>query len=181
MPLCQRMQREVTVAQMQLEGHAVQVSDERDKELRRLRDEVESLRDQLDIANRQIESAKRESSRRVAAIRDILSPVFNGMRVLFGELDQIPADSAPQSTPAQPSSNGGYSDKKAEVWNLWKQKLGNACSRIIDALLAHGTLSRQQICIVTGITSNNLSGPLDKMRKAAILELNGGAYSLKQI
>lgn len=163
-----------------LEGHVVQVSDERDKELRRLRDEVESLKDQLDIANRQIESAKREATRRVAVVRDILSPIHNGLRVLFGELDQIPADSVSQATPSNGRPTSASANKMGAAYQKWIDRFGadSLKGRCIHSLLEHDTMTVRQLMVAMSCSKQSVYNTVAELMKVSLIRRNGDMYAL---
>ena len=101
--------------------------------------------------------------RAVQNIRDALGPFYNGMRLLFGEMDAIGVGESQTSSP-----------KASAVWESWKEKLGGKAGGAIDALLLHGEMNAQQLRIhlkcgieyvykvITKLASGNLIDRRDK-------------------
>lgn len=146
-----------------------------DPKVARLEADVRELKHKLDLARIEADHAKGEAVRAVSALRGQLSGLYGAMKILFGEMDSIAPDGA-GAGPQQELRN-----PKREVWELWKQKMGEQCSRIIDALLDHGTMTRSQLIIATRISSGNIAKPISRLYTANLINKNGDGISLKQI
>lgn len=143
-----------------------------------LRREIERLVGELRRTEGALQEAQSEARMQTAAITSLrrqLSPLYRALQGVFGELENF------SETPDTASSSPSLDDRKREIWGVWKEKLGNACGRIIDALLVHGTMSRTQICIATGISGGNIARPISKLYTANLLNKDGNSYSLKQL
>lgn len=138
-------------------------------------DIIEGLREK----NRRLDEALRlerlkvgQSEAGVKELRRVLTPLYRALQTVFGEIEAMGI---------QDSGSGATASPKLEIWERWKSKMGGQCSRIIDALLAHGTMSRTQLCIATGIDGGNIAKPISKLYTAGLLNKNGSEYSLKQL
>jgi hypothetical protein len=146
-----------------------------------LRETLASLRRELAQATERADTAEKEaaSERRkriamekgIASLRLALSPVHEGLLMIFGEMDALGV--------GEPS---GIAPKNSAAWEQWKQKLGGAAAKIIDILHVHGELDHRQLAIHIG--TNRLQTVYDavsKLNKAGIINKNGGKVSLKQL
>ena len=156
---------------MLIEGNV----DESHSRLRALELENESLRDDLAIARAEAERAKNQAVRAVGELRRQLSPLYQALRMVFGEIDAIIPETSASASGVAPAP------QKQAVWDAWKQRLTPNAGKIIDALLTHGDLSSSQVAIATGIASGNVAKYIYELNKASLINKNGGRFSLKQL
>jgi hypothetical protein len=136
--------------------------------------EVQDLRRRLLQIEEELRVERVKSVRIEAALRELrhlTSPFQKLLNAIHGGLDDLGID---------PSVSESSQPKK-EVWAIWKQKLGNQCARIIDALLTHGSMTRSQLIIATGISGGNIAKPISRLNTANLINKNGDSISLKQI
>lgn len=115
-----------------------------------------------------------EAKRVLAPIRKQLEPLYNALRILFGQLDAAGIDTA-TSTAASTGSS-----PKNSVWDSWKSRLGGKCPEIIDLLLIHGDMTHAQLMAAMKCHYNTVKNNISTMNKAGILMKNGGRFSLRQ-
>lgn len=166
-----------------LEGIVDTAQSDQQEELRELRAEVIRLKGEINKGWELITVAQSENDqlkRVIAKLRRQLSPLYQALQLVFGEIETIPLGADPQETPgAGPSASA--SPQASAVWDHWRQKLGKNCSRIIDALLAHGSLNTTQLAMVTGIDRSNVPKSIHVLNKASLINKNGGVFSLKAL
>lgn len=129
------------------------------------------LRRSLVVANGEVASAKREASQAVAALRKQLSPLYQALQLVFGEMARVGGEDELTPTSARVSA----------VWDSWKQKLPGNPAKVIDALLLHGEMNNTQIGIAIGIRRSNVPQLIFKLNQAGLINKNGTKYSLKQL
>lgn len=155
-------------APLQLEGNV----DRRDEIIEQLRDENASLRHQVASLKSDLGSVRQENSRATAALRRQLSPLYQALQQVFGELDII-------GTPDSPSL---ADPRKVAVWESWKTKLGGGKpAELIDALLQHGEMNAVQLRVAMHCHINTVYETTGKLLKLGILSKNGGKYSLREL
>lgn len=115
--------------------------------------------------------AREEAARAVGELRRVLSPLYRSLQHVFGEMDSIgsvetPSGSAPQFDPK---------------WEAWKQKLGagTAPARVIDALLTHGPLNRNQLRQSSQMGWSTLDAATSRLKNLSLIEKNGDRWNLK--
>ena len=129
--------------------------------------QVEELREQL----RQEKLKAVSVGRGVTQLREILSPMFNGLKMVFGEIDAMGVVDAPSA----PDS------RVAAIWSDWKQKFPGHPSRAIDALLLHGSMTQGQLRIAVGCATGTISNVVSILNRAGLINKNGGKISLKEL
>jgi hypothetical protein len=142
-------------------------------EIRRLRQENETLREQVRGAQDEANGLRREVStmtRGIQELRTVLTPLYQGLRHIFGEIDELGVES---TSTAHPQKNA--------VWDSWKQKLGGLPAKAIDALLVHGEMNRTQLRIHVGCATGSITDLVYKLNQAGIINKNGGKISLKEL
>jgi hypothetical protein len=110
--------------------------------------------------------------RAVQNIRDALGPFYNGLRLLFGEIDTLGIGESVVSS---------SSPRSSAVWESWKQRLGEGPAKVIDALLLHREMNTQQLAIATGYHRTTVPKLVYQLNKAGLLNKNGGRFSLKEM
>lgn len=155
-----------------------EVVDERESRIAVLEEELGELRDE----NRGLKAALRakdgEAERSVAKLRDVLSPLFQSLKLVFGEIETIAGPDAGAAVAE------GTDSRDSAKWMSWKSQLPPACGRVIDALLTHGELTAPQILVVCKMAPGTLhggSGVLSRLNRAGLLNKNGNKHSLKKL
>ena len=154
------------------------------------RQKAESLQRDLYERNRQLEEseaalrAERQKNavieRGVAELRTVLTPLYQGLQHIFGEIDATGVDESHGSSASSPAS----SSRTSAAWESWKQKLGanSAAAKIIDILMVHGELTHTQLRIHIGTSRmQTVYDAVSKLNKAALLNKNGDKFSLKEL
>lgn len=148
------------------------------------RQKAESLQRDLYERNRQLEEAEQALrserqktaavERGVAELRTVLTPLYQALAHIFGEMGV--AEGAASST--APTA------RVSVAWESWKQKLGpnSAAAKIIDILMIHGELTHTQLRIHIGTSRmQTVYDAVSKLNKAALLNKNGDKFSLKEL
>lgn len=150
-----------------------QIVDPRDEEIAALEADVKRLRRELAIANGEIAHAKGDAARALGALRKQLSPLYRALQSVFGELDAAGADDSQGGEPAN--------TRTSAVWNSWKSKMPGRPSEIIDLLLVHGEMNRNQLMAAMHVGKDVVRVTVSKLNVAGLLNKNGGRFSLKQL
>jgi len=146
----------------------------------RLEDENARLRRELAAKDGEIRAVETQNAVAVKNLKRALMPLHTALQQIFGEIDVIvsPDD-------ATGSGSSAPADARVEkVWADWKSKLPNSCGKVIDALLLHGPLNQQQICVSARISPNTLSGGtgvIARLNKAGLwTKHSDGKYELRK-
>lgn len=145
--------------------------------------QIESLQRELYARNRQLaeaEEALRQEKiknasieRGVQRLREVLGPLFDGLKLIHGEMDAMGIESA-VSTSANP--------RKSAVWEDWKARLPGFPAMAIDALLLHGALNVDQLMIHLKTSRRQTAyETVHKLNKAGIINKRDGRISLKEL
>jgi hypothetical protein len=113
-----------------------------------------------------------QMERGVQEIRDILTPLYRALRMLFGEMDAMPMSG---------TSGGAVAPGKKAIWESWKQKLGGQAAKAIDVLMMHGEMNRTQLRIHVGCATRTVTDIIYKLNQAGLINKNGGKISLKEL
>lgn len=147
--------------QAQLTGNV----DTRDQELADLRAEVEMLRG---VMANSMAAADR--------LRQTLTPLYESLQLVFGDLDALPQATGGSSTSRPVNTT------HSAIWEKWKKDLGGGkYAELIDALLTQPTMTAPQLRVVLRCHINNVYKITAKMQSLGILNKNGGKYSLKDL
>lgn len=156
------------------------VVDTRDGEIDRLTALVDDLTGELEVARAEAKLARQQSARALHNLRKQLSPLYQALQMVFGELDAVAPDTTEFAT-ATPSSGASLDARQKAVWDSWKSRLGATASKCIDALMTHGELNTQQLAIATGLHRTTVPTGVHALNKAGLINKNGGRFSLKQL
>jgi chromosome segregation ATPase len=140
-----------------------------------LRREIASLKQELRQALAARDTAARELvllRKGISSLREKLSPLYNSLRQLFGELDSLDVDD--QGSPSVKTN--GLSPK----WQMMKEKLGHREAQIIDAL-QHGSMTAKQLTPVLHWDIKTVYRVTQKMKDAGLLNNEGGKFSLREL
>ncbi len=156
------------MAQPLLEGNV----DNRDALIEQLQAQVDTLDGELRRTQAELMQAKRSSAAAVAGLRHQLSPLYQALQVLFGEIDKVePLETGPSMAAA----------KNSAVWESWKQRLGGKQAEFIDLLLTHREMTAAQLKAAARCATKTVYDVIFKMNRAGILNKNGGRFSLKEL
>lgn len=133
--------------------------------------ELETKIASLEASNRRLQLEADEAKRVLSPIRKTMEPLYNSLRVLFGQLDAAGVDVPSGTTKGEP---------RKEVWESWKSRLSGKCPEIIDLLLIHGEMTHGQLQAAMKCHFNTVKNNISTMNKAGILMKNGGRFSLRQ-
>ncbi len=154
--------------------------------------EIEDLKRELYARNKQLNDAEKrileleqelreermkstQLERGVSALRAILMPLHNALRMVFGEIDGLRiGEVSQQAAPQSPA--------KSVVWESWKEKLGGMASQAIDALLLHGEMTSEQLAIHIGTKrKQTVYDTVHRLNKANLINKRDGKISLKEL
>jgi len=127
------------------------------------RDSVQELREEFEEYQRQVQDALSRMMQSIAIIRQ-------GLRISGGdEITTVPigGQMAPQFDPK---------------WTAWIEKFGgssNPASRVIQAILDHGPLSRQQLRQAIKGGWSTLDAATARLKNLQLIEKSGDRWNLK--
>jgi hypothetical protein len=127
----------------------------------RFRDEGQQLRSQNAELHRRIGAAEAALN----AVRSVMEPQYRAMQKLFSELDAV------------------VTSNDFAAYEPWKQKLGGACSRMIEALAQRGELTRIQLATLTSQSprSGSFATNLARLNTNGLIEKNGDKIRLRPL
>jgi hypothetical protein len=146
--------------------------DNRDDIIAALEQDNDRLQEQVSQLQSELRRSREDTARSVAGLRRELSPLYNALRRLFGEIDNLGVEDEPAPR-VQP--------KTSAIWESWKRKLGGKPAEFIDILLEHGEMSAAQLKIAAHCGQRTVYDTIFKLNKAGLVNKNGGKFSLKQI
>jgi hypothetical protein len=154
-------------------GNGDDVIDPLSERMEELEAENREHRQRIRDLEMELSRTKRENARAIASLRQVLSPLFSGLKQIFGEMDAIGG--------AESTSEAPTDSKKSKVWEMWKSRLGEGCAKVIDALMLHGEMNTTQLSIATGYHRTSIPAFIFKLNKAGLLNKNGGRFALKEL
>jgi len=142
-----------------------------------LRRKIERLEEELAHSQAQLRDATHQVTtiaRGLKALRHQMEPLYNALRMVFGELDVagVGVVSGAASAP---------SGRVAAVWESWKSKLGGKQAEFIQALLEHGEMTAVQLKVATHTGTSTVPQVIYKLNHLGLINKNGGKYSLKEL
>lgn len=149
------------------------VVDDRDPIISNLEDENARLNQEVLELRAEISRVRTESGRSVANLRRQLTPLYQALRSVFGEMDAI-GDAPGAEAPA-------VNNRVKQVWDAWKQKLPGYPARFIDALLLHGEMSAQQLRVAMQCATDTVYQTATRLNKLGLISKNGSRYKLKEL
>jgi hypothetical protein len=127
---------------------------------------------------RESESARLVEQGRVNAVeagvrelRESLNPLYRALRQVFGEIEAMGVAEVGRGSEANP--------RNSAAWEQWKQRLGGATARAIDALMVHGEMNQTQLRIILGCATRTVTNVVAALNQAKLIDKNGGKISLK--
>lgn len=130
-------------------------------------------------AESDLEDAQRENRNLTEGLRRLrgnLSPLYDSLRLLFGDMELLGVEDAPAAT-----GSGQTSTAKSAVWESWKAKLPSGEAKAIDALLVHGTLSTPQVRIHVGCATRTSQNIVQALKSKGLIIGDGTGWSLKPL
>jgi FtsZ-binding cell division protein ZapB len=135
---------------------------------------IAELEEQLRQSEDDVQTAKNQAMlerRALTRLRHQLQPMYDSLRVLFGEMDAVGVvDEVPTTVRPEGSAK----------WEAWKHKLGGKAAEFITELLIHGEMTGQQLKVATKCGQQTVYDTIAKLNKAQLLQKNGGKYSLRE-
>lgn len=148
--------------------------DHRDRIIRSLEHENGDLKEQLRNAQAELAIARNANGAAVSRLRALLSPLYQGLQQVFGEMSAF--DDVPIS-----NGNSQQSNKKLAVWESWKQKLPGKRAEFIQALLDHGEMTSAQLKVATHSGTSTVPAVVCELKALGLIQKNGSKYSLKEL
>ncbi len=136
---------------------------------------IESLTEELSQRDAELRAERRKNAGVEAGVRDlrgILGPLYKALRLVFGEIEAMGVTDG---------ANGAASPRNSAAWEQWKQRLGGATARAIDALMVHGEMNQTQLRIILGCATRTVTNVVAALNQAKLIDKNGGKISLKQL
>jgi hypothetical protein len=140
-----------------------------------MRNELKALLAQLDDTRAQLVEARGEADlyrRIVNDLRQVLNPLYTGLRQIYGHFERIPYTESPQGT---------IPDAKRQVWQEWIQKLPGARANFISALLTHKEMNAKQLRVVMKCRIETVYDAAKSLYKLGLIEKRGTNYALKDL
>jgi hypothetical protein len=109
----------------------------------------------------------------VRELRSALNPLYQALRQVFGEIESMGVSDGTSTSAASP--------RNSAAWEQWKQRLGGATARAIDALMVHGEMNQTQLRIILGCATRTVTNVVAALNQAKLIDKNGGKISLKQL
>jgi hypothetical protein len=164
---------------LQLEGMGIapQGDDPFDADLRK---ENARLGAQVLALRREIEDLRRDKERLLRSIenlRSILSPLFRGLRALFGEIEIAAGEESAPLPNGLTSPTPGTTDPR---WQHFKTSFPGVPAAIIDALLIHEQMPMSHLAKLIGKHYDTVKAAAKKLREAGAATLDGGVLRLKR-
>lgn len=110
----------------------------------------------------------------VAELRTILSPLYQALGMVFGQIESMGVTSDPGSPDRS---------KNSSVWEAWKGRLSPLAGRFIDALLTQ-PMTQTQLRIAAGCAKGSVPSTVSELHKAGLINKQGGKggkISLKEM
>lgn len=136
--------------------------------LRKMDDRIRELEAEVSVAKAETAQAKREAASAFVTLRKLLKPWHLTLKQIYGELDALGPDELPSAS-ASPK------------WESWKKKLPGRPAEMIDLLLLHGEMGRNQIMAAMHCGKDTVRVTVSRLNVAGLLNKNGGRISLKEL
>lgn len=147
-------------------------------------DRINDLREQLAqmTAERDAAIAERDEALAVARttaaaagrLRKSLTPVYDALRGLFGDLD----DAIDVDGNAEAVAAGSAASATSSTLDVWKRKFPGRPADIIDALVLRGTANVTQLAAICKCGKDAIYTGVAKLKAAGVITKNGGQFSL---
>lgn len=153
-------------------------------ELQLLRQRVEELEEEAEQLRGDLERERSKSvvvKRAMTTLRGTLQPLYNGLRMVFGELDAAGIASEGTVGTESQSSSAPLDESR---YAPWKTKFPGKTAEMIDALVRYEAgLTRKQLAGFVKIDpgSGSMSQCIFKLNKAGLIEKNGNLIRLRKL
>ena len=144
--------------------------------------DVEQMRieiERLTSLNHRLDEALRLERNKTAAIeagsrelRQILLPLFNAMKRIYGELDLMGIADALDPTPGASSGN------RNEFWERTKARVGGKMADIIDVLMGHPGMTTTAVAKAAGCRVTTASTLLSRLKGQNLTMKKGSLWVL---
>ncbi|MGA3168350.1 MAG: hypothetical protein ABSF14_19790 [Terriglobia bacterium] len=142
------------------------------RKIERLEGDLEDAREELAETKEQLAAV----SRGQAKLKQALQPVYDGLRMIFGELKNVAADNVSPSQSSGPLDSSRYEP--------WRQKFRGQTANAIDVLVKYEAgLTRRQLAGFLRVEpgSGTMSQIIFKLNKAELIEKDGSNIRLKKL
>jgi hypothetical protein len=146
----------------------------RDEAIDVMKLEIAHLNQELRRAKFEVQQAHHQQDIVLANLRQTLSPLYQALRGVFGELDHL----QPEAERLNDATRAGYDNS---AWESWKRKLGGKQAEFIQVLCDHGPMSRDQLRIVTKSGWSTVDITLGKLRQLQLVYKEGNRWTLKSL
>ena len=150
-----------------------------DPDVERLRAENRRLQREVSDAKVEASRAREDADRALTMLRRQLGPLYRALQAVFGELDAAGVRDEPPAEPT-PGSPRGQSAIDPR-WESWKQKMPGRTAEMIDLLLLHGEMNRNQLMAGMRAGKDTVRVTVSRLNGAGLINKNGSRISLKQL
>jgi Helicase HerA, central domain len=106
-------------------------------------------------------------SKIISELRYQMEPEYRKLQALFADLDAVPSN--------------GASAANTGLYDVWKQKLGQGCAKIIDAILERGPMNKPALITWTGLSRETVRIYTSKMIAGNLMRKDGDLYRLNDV
>lgn len=145
-------------------------------EYTRLKREMAGLQKELDEARDEVlvlRQASKDATQAIAALRKQLEPMYNALRMIFGEIDRVKAESVSSDLGSATEQNSAQHAK----WEPWKRKLAVREWQVVETLLDHGPMTRPALATALRCHPDTVSQLVGKLK--AIIAKQGDKFVLR--
>lgn len=142
------------------------------QELDRVRAQLQEAREQLAEANELLRQERAKNAAITSGaheLRQILAPLHHALGLVFGEMEAMDVGGSPAAT------------KNSAAWEQWKERLGGATARAIDALMVHGEMTQTQLRIILGCATRTVTNVVAALNQAKLIDKRDGKIRLKEL
>lgn len=135
---------------------------------------VKRLEGERDDAIQALADEKKKTAsmvRAIANLREILNPVHQGLRAIFGEIEAVGVNEVTPAAAAGGSAPSSY-------WDEMKKRWPGKATDIISVLLLQKSLNATQLAHATRSGINTVYKAVEKMVNAGVVQKSGKIYSL---
>ena len=164
------------MAQPLLNGEQEYVIDAPDPHLQELEAEVRELKRKLAHAELETRHAREDIGHVLGNLQRMTKPFLDLLKAVHGEIE------AAGFSPAPAAAAGGVATPQFDPkWDAWKQKLGHgtAVTKVIDALLTHGPLTRNQLRTAAAIGWSTLDAATSRLKNLGLIDKANDRWSLR--
>lgn len=135
---------------------------------------AETRADRLEVELKAERRKNATTEKGVAQLRTILSPLHQALGMVFGQIDAMGVSESNGTVPAS-------APKMSAAWEQWKERLGGATARAIDALMVHGEMNQTQLRIILGCATRTVTNVVAALNQAKLIDKRDGKIRLKEL